>query len=151
TQNEAVVRRGDSTIANDWHPASPARNGYWMERGAYIRGAGDSERRRKRLENAEPGNPFEWVRAPVLNGFTRLAVEASAASGELRVLGYEPARRFSGRVSPATAILDVIVGQYGIRPAAAHTDVHQCPNPGLGSLDTADRGACAVAETPIPA
>jgi hypothetical protein len=117
TQSEAVVRRGDSTIANDWHPMSPARGGYWMERGAYIRGFGDSERRRSCLENAEPGKPFAWVRGPVLNGFTRLGVETSAASGELRVLGFEPAGRFSARVGPATAILDLIVDQHGIQAA----------------------------------
>src|SRR5215467_437943 len=124
TQTEAVVRRGDSTIANDWHPTSPARDGYWMQRGAYIRGPDDSARRRKCLEDAPaPDKSFSWVREPVLNGFTRLAVEASAASGELRVLGFEPARRFSARVTRATAILDVIVDRYGIRPSVADADI----------------------------
>jgi len=118
TQTEAVARRGDSTIANDWHPTSPRRDGYWMQRGAYIRGPDDSNRRRKCLEDAGAGETFEWVREPVLNGFTRLAVEASAARGELRVLGFEPARRWSARVTPATAVLDVIVDQHGIWPAA---------------------------------
>jgi hypothetical protein len=113
TQTEAVVRRGDSTIANDWHPTSPRREGYWMQRGAYIRGPDDSNRRRKCLEDAEPGECFEWVREPVLNGFTRLAVEASAACGELRVLGFEQARRWSARATPATAVLNVIVDQDG--------------------------------------
>lgn len=121
-----------------------------MERGAYIRGFGDSERRRNFLENAAPRKPFEWVREPVLNGFTRLAVEASAASGELRVLGYEPTQRFSGRVGPATAILDVIVDRHGIRPADAQTGGQQRPNPCPKSLGIADPGVFALADPPIP-
>jgi hypothetical protein len=32
---------------------------------------------------------FAWVTPPVLNPFTRLAVEMCAASGTLRVVGYE--------------------------------------------------------------
>jgi hypothetical protein len=52
----------------------------------------------------------------VLNGFTRLAVEASAASGELRVLGLEPTRRWWAEATPATAVLDVMVSREGIRP-----------------------------------
>jgi hypothetical protein len=119
TRTEAVVRRGGSTIANDWHPESPRRDGYWMPRGSLVRGPEDSNRRRKCLEEEEAGAPFEWVREPVRNGFTRLAVEASAASGELRVLGYEPTRHGWASVTPATAVLDVIVDRNGIRPIGA--------------------------------
>jgi hypothetical protein len=115
TRTEAVVRRGNATIANDWHPESPPRDGYWMPRGSLVRGLEDSNRRRKCLEDEEPGAPFDWVREPVRNGFTRLAVEASAASGELRVLGYEPARQWWASVMPATAVLDVIVGREELR------------------------------------
>jgi hypothetical protein len=109
TRTEAVVRHGNSTIANDWHPDSPRRDGHWMPRGSLVRGPDDSNQRRKCLEDEEPGAPFDWVREPVRNGFTRLAVEASAASGELRVLGYEPTRQWWASVMPATAVLDVIV------------------------------------------
>jgi hypothetical protein len=35
------------------------------------------------------GNGFDWVTPPVLNPFTRLAVEMCAAQGILRVVGYE--------------------------------------------------------------
>src|SRR5262249_60429658 len=91
--------------------------------GAYIRRPAVSEGRRKCREGAAPDKSCEGVREPVLNGFTRLAVEASAASGELRVLGFEPARRFSARVTRATAILDVIVDRYGIRPGVADADI----------------------------
>jgi hypothetical protein len=118
TRTEAVVRRGNVAIANDWHPDSPRRDGYWMPRGTLVRGVDDSERRRKCLGDEEPGESFDWLREPVLNGFTRLAVEASATSGELRVLGFEPTRRWWSEVMPVTSILDVIVDHDGIRPVA---------------------------------
>ena len=119
TQTEVAVRHGDTTIANGWHPTGPQRAGYWMPRGTYIRDPDDSERRRKCLEAQGPGQPFAWVREPVLNAFTRLAVEASAATGELRVVGFEPTRR-KREVTRATAVLDLIVERDGFRhPAAA--------------------------------
>lgn len=120
TETEAVIRRGCSTIANDWHPEGPPRAGHWEARSTYIRGADDSERRRQSLEAHDSAQPFDWVRAPVLNGFTRLAVEASAATGELRVIGYEPTTRWMKRVAPATAMVDIVVDRNGIRhPHAA--------------------------------
>jgi hypothetical protein len=137
TQTEAVVRRGDSTIANDWHPTSPARDGYWKPRSASIRRSDDSERRRKCLEEEGPGESFEWVREPVLNRFTRLAVETSAASGELRVLGFEPVHKWADRVTPATAALDLVVDAEGIRPVAAHT------MPSVASNEAKPRGNSA--------
>lgn len=128
TRTEAAVKRGNVTIANDWHPASPPRNGYWMPRGALVRGIHDSNRRRQCLEDEAPGHSFDWLRDPVLNGFTRLAVEASAASGELRVLGFEPARRWWAEVKPATGVLDVVVDREGIR--------QPCPEP-VGRISAA--------------
>src|SRR5258708_6847281 len=35
------------------------------------------------------GSGFAWVRPPVLNPFTRIAVEMCAADGTLRAVGYE--------------------------------------------------------------
>ncbi len=123
TQTDAAIRRGDTTIANDWHPAGPQREGHWMPRGTYIRDPDDCERRRKCLEAQGPGQPFEWVREPVLNAFTRLAVEASAATGELRVVGFEPTRR-KREVRPATAVLDLIVERDGFRHSVATARGH---------------------------
>jgi hypothetical protein len=126
-RDDAVVRRGTAAIANDWHPDSPPRAGYWMPRGSLVRGADDSDRRRRCLEDGEPGEAFAWLRDPVLNGFTRLAVETSAATGELRVRGYEPARRWWAEVLPATAVLDIAVDRDGIRerhPAGGTAPVH---------------------------
>ena len=119
TQAEVAVRNGDTTISNGWHPTGPSRDGYWMPRGTYIRDPDDSERRRKCLEAQGPGQPFAWVREPVLNAFTRLAVEASAATGELRVVGFEPTRQ-KREVRPATAVLDLIVERDGFQRPARH-------------------------------
>jgi hypothetical protein len=109
TQTEAVIRHGCFTVANDWHPAGPRRDGYWMPRGTYFRGPEDSECRRKCLEQHNPSHKFDWVREPVLNPLTRLAIEASTATGELRVAGFEPSGGFMSDVMPATAVLDLIV------------------------------------------
>jgi hypothetical protein len=110
---ESVVRQGSFAIANDWHPDGPRRRGRWMPRGALARGLADSERRRRQLQDEVPDAPFAWLRDPVLNGFTRIAVEASAATGELRVRGFEPARRWWAEVVPATAVLEVVVARDG--------------------------------------
>lgn len=136
TRTEAVLRRGPATIANDWHPDSPRRDGYWMPRGALVRGVHDSDLRRQCLEDDEPGDAFDWLREPVLNGFTRLAVEASAASGELRVLGLEPVRRWWAEVMPATAVLDVVVNCDGVRtpshePRPMAAAAHQATSPSV--------------------
>jgi len=89
-----------------------------------VRGIDDSDRRRQCLEDEAPDRSFDWLREPVLNGFTRLAVEASAASGELRVLGFEPARRWWAEVLPATAVLDVVVDREGTRwPSAEAKEI----------------------------
>src|SRR5262249_40081670 len=88
TQRDANIRRGADTVANDCSPDGPGREGYWMPRGACIRGDDDSEQRRRCLQDHQSRLPFDWVRAPVRNGFTRLAVEACAATGELRVVGF---------------------------------------------------------------
>jgi hypothetical protein len=136
TRTEAVVRRGNATIANDWHPDSPPRAGYWMPRGSLIRGLEDSRRRRRCLEDEVPGLPFEWLREPVLNGFTRLAVEASAASGELRVRGFEPTRQWWPQALPATAMLDVVVGLDGITPPSREARLQATLTTGEGRVET---------------
>jgi hypothetical protein len=54
--------------------------------------AGHSRARRERLA-AWAGSPatdgFDWVRAPVLNPYTRIAVAMCPARGVLRVAGYD--------------------------------------------------------------
>ncbi len=68
-----------------------------------------SRRRREALaewSGSFAGDSFEWVAAPVLNRFTRLAVEMCAASGTLRVAGYEqePGRDLAQRATQVTVV-----------------------------------------------
>jgi hypothetical protein len=109
TEREAVIHRGDFTIANDWHPDGPPRSGHWMARGTFLRGPHDSEERRQCLEAHDPQCAFDWVREPVRNCLTRLAVEVSAATGELRLVGYEPTGGLLSDVEEATEVLDLKV------------------------------------------
>jgi hypothetical protein len=88
TETDAVIHDGAQACANEW------RSQHLSGR---LRGRDNPERRL--LMEASHGRPtagFDWVRPPILNRFTRLAVEANAAQGTLRVIGYE-------REAPATA------------------------------------------------
>jgi hypothetical protein len=85
-----------------WHPEGPARPGRWIPRGTLMRGLADSENRRTVLESHACEAPFDWLIEPVMNGLTRLAVEASAATGELRVIGFEPTSRRLTKAVPVT-------------------------------------------------
>ena len=105
TETAAHIHRGRCCIANDWHPAGPSRPGHWRPRGRFVRGVADSEDRRALLDRHAPERPFDWLAGPVLNGLTRLAVEASPATGELRVVGFEPtSKRLPEIAAPATAV-----------------------------------------------
>jgi hypothetical protein len=72
---------------------------------SYEEAAEKSRARREQLA-AWRGNlaraNFGWVTPPVLNSFTRLAVEMCPARGVLRVVGYEKA---TGAELPAPATL----------------------------------------------
>lgn len=102
TETAAHVHRGRCCIANDWHPAGPVRPGHWRPRGRFIRGVPDSEDRRALLDSDDSTAPFAWLAPPVLNGLTRLAVEACPATGELRAIGFEPTSRQMAEALPAT-------------------------------------------------
>ena len=102
TETAAHVHRGRCCIAKDWHPAGPVRPGHWRPRGRLIRGVPDSEDRRALLDRDDGTAPFAWLAPPVLNGLTRLAVEASPATGELRAVGFEPTSRQMAEALPAT-------------------------------------------------
>lgn len=84
TETDAFVRDGGSAaIANHWI-AGPFTG---RSRGA------DSPGRLARMEACRDGveDGFDWVVPPILNPTTRLAVTANAATGGLRVRGYETA------------------------------------------------------------
>ena len=83
TERQGRVIRGPITVANDWQKPE---NG-WKAR----MGHENNISRRRILETSDVNaEPFSWVKPPVLNKLTRLAVEMSANSnGELIARGYE--------------------------------------------------------------
>lgn len=91
-----VVHDGLPAVANHWLTAGlPGRS----------RSIATAERLagiRAHLASRRPAAPpFGWLTAPVLNGTTRLALEAVPATGRVLARGYEPE-------GPATALLDVL-------------------------------------------
>jgi hypothetical protein len=99
TENGHTTRTDRTAAANDWHDAHPqweARIGgaklLWQ---SFADAAVSSRLRADAISGwnaplAEGG--FAWVKPPVLNRYTRQAVEMSAAAGVLRVIGYERVR-----------------------------------------------------------
>jgi hypothetical protein len=82
TEKEARLFRGPVVVANDWQEPRP---GWRARTGEVSNGA-----RRAAMRAVTPEAPrFSWVRAPVLNKLTRLAVEMSAAEPDLAARGYE--------------------------------------------------------------
>lgn len=89
TEDEAWVRDGPGAVANHWRE---------RPRAGHSRGW-DSAGRLAAMEGClaeETPGGFGWVAPPMLNPTTRVAVEANAALGSLRVRGYE-------KDGPATA------------------------------------------------
>ena len=91
-----ITREEETSAANDWLPTRPGWEGRIGTRrflvSSFEDAAGYSRARREALAGwrgsfAESG--FDWVREPVLNPYTRLAVEMSPACGVLRAVGYE--------------------------------------------------------------
>jgi hypothetical protein len=89
-EDRAFVHESPICITNHWltpgiggHPRTP-----------------DSPERRAALEPEleRPAEGFSWLKPPVLNPFTRVAAVANAATGHLRVQGFEAS-------GPATAPL----------------------------------------------
>jgi hypothetical protein len=91
-----VTREENTSAANDWVPSCPR----WEARIAAARfltcsSADAAARCRDRQEALADWcgllsrRGFDWVKPPVLNPFTRLAVAMSPAAAILRVAGYE--------------------------------------------------------------
>jgi hypothetical protein len=96
TEESCQSRAEATTAANDWllstEPwearVSPAR----LLHASYEEAAAHSRARREALESwPQPFSHagFAWVKSPVLNPMTRIAVEMCAADGTLRAVGYE--------------------------------------------------------------
>ncbi len=89
-------REEDTSAANDWVPPRPGWEGRIGTRhflsSTFADAAGYSRARRETLKGwdgalSAPG--FDWLREPVLNPYTRLAVAMCPARGLLRVIGYD--------------------------------------------------------------
>jgi hypothetical protein len=99
TEEGFATRVEGTSAANDWERSGPP----WEARvcatllltSSPAEAAANSRTRREALASwpqSFAGAHFAWVAPPVLNPFTRLAVEMCAAKGTLRVVGYELAK-----------------------------------------------------------
>jgi hypothetical protein len=96
TEEGSATRDEDTSAANDWMHRAPG----WEARVCATRlltvspaeAAASSNARRQALSSWPQSfkhADFAWVSPPVLNPYTRIAVEMCAASGVLRAVGYE--------------------------------------------------------------
>ncbi len=98
TETDFLTREDETSAANDWLPSRPGWEGRIGTRrflvNTFEEAAGFSRARREALASwsgALATGYFDWVREPVLNPYTRLAVAMSPARGILRAVGYDMA------------------------------------------------------------
>ena len=112
TETAFVTRDNDTSAANDWLPCRPGWEGRIGTRrfltDSFADAARYSRARRESLVDwsgicAAPS--FPWVREPVLNPYTRLAVAMCPARGILRAVGYEASDTLLPE--PVTAMCEV--------------------------------------------
>ena len=96
TESNFLTRETDTSVANDWVPDRPRWEGRIGTRrfltSSFADAAGYSRARREALSGwggSLAGRSFAWVRTPVLNPYTRLAVALCPARGILRTIGYD--------------------------------------------------------------
>jgi hypothetical protein len=96
TEESFRVRHEQAFAANDWHVGDPnyearlgARKAFTL---TYAEAAANSRERSATVagwQGTFARDSFTWITAPVLNPYTRLAVEMCSAKSALRVVGYE--------------------------------------------------------------
>jgi hypothetical protein len=96
TETDFVTREEDTSAANDWVPRRPGWEGRIGTRrfliSSFDEAGGYSGARRDALKGWSgpvEAKSFDWVREPVLNPYTRVAVAICPAAGLLRVVGYD--------------------------------------------------------------
>ena len=90
-----------ASIANDWHPASPPREAAGSPAAPWCAARWIPRTGARHSKRTNRCARFDWLNDPVLNAFTRLAVEASPATGELSVSSASSRRRSAcARSSP---------------------------------------------------
>jgi hypothetical protein len=111
TEQGFVTRAARTSAANDWHDSAPS----WEARTradlmftrTYEETAASSRTRREHFEKWQGSFStlgFNWVEPPILNPYTRLAVEMCPAQGILRAAGYEVVR--TGELPEVVAATD---------------------------------------------
>ena len=124
TETDFTTREEDTSASNDWVPCRPGWEGrIGMRRfltSSFAEATAYCHARRESLagfSGQASGRDFGWVREPVLNPYTRLAVTMSPASGTLRVIGYEPAGTGGLLPDPATLMGEIELQAAGSSPA----------------------------------
>jgi len=109
TEDGFKTRTDDHGAANDWLEQQPGWEGRisanQMLSCSYKQAAEKSRARRHGLASWQGSfarDSFSWIAPPVLNPYTRMAVEMCPARGVLRVVGYELQR---GETLPSPATL----------------------------------------------
>ncbi|MGB8629397.1 MAG: hypothetical protein WCD69_08405, partial [Xanthobacteraceae bacterium] len=112
TETGFTTREDQTSAANDWVPCRPGWEGRIGTRrfltSTFTEAAGFSRARRDSLDRwdgACTAADFDWVREPVLNPYTRLAVAMCPAAGILRAVGYD--RTGDLLPEPVTAICEI--------------------------------------------
>jgi hypothetical protein len=121
TETGFMTRENDTSAANDWLPCRAGWEGRIGTRrfltDSFADAASYSRARRESLvgwSGACAASDFAWVREPVLNPYTRLAVAMCPARGVLRAIGYEATDGVLPQ--PVTAICEVATSD-GLLPA----------------------------------
>jgi hypothetical protein len=96
TERDSVTREDNTCAANDWVPARPGWEGRIGTRrfltSSFDEAGEYSRRRRDTLaawNGSVTGGEFDWIKEPVLNPYTRLAVAMCPARGILHIAGYD--------------------------------------------------------------
>jgi hypothetical protein len=111
---EGFATQDDTVAANDWRHGDAAWEarvgGHILLSATYEQAAANSRARREALADwlgRLPTSAFEWVAPPVLNPYTRVAVEMCPRAGTLRVVGFE--RAAPGELpAPVTRVCGVL-------------------------------------------
>lgn len=103
-ETTARILRGAAVVANAWRDERPG----WESRVCGTGAPVENNRKRRaafRVWLGRDGDPFCWAQSPITNVFTRLTVEMCAASGAMRVGGWEAGARGAVQVTQ-TLMLD---------------------------------------------
>jgi hypothetical protein len=112
TETDFVTREADTSAANNWVPERPRWEGRIGTRrfltNSFAEAAGYSQARRESLAGwggSLAERCFDWVRPPVLNPYTRLAVTLCPGRGILRAMGYDATE--AERAEPVTQLCEI--------------------------------------------